>query len=97
MNPFLLTKERIVALVAITIQVACALMFSAVSPSPLIRVGSALGLSLIGLVMIWFREGLSTIAFTRGLPHDSPPFLIDFFGWLFLIGLPIIYLYKLLP
>ena len=47
--------------------------------------------------MIWFREGLSVIGFDRGVSRDSPPLLIDAVGWLFLIGLPVIFLYGLLP
>ncbi len=92
-----LTVERIVALVVVGVQVVAALSFSTVSRSPGILAASAAGLTLPGLVMIWFREGLSVTGFDRGVLHDSPPLLIDVLGWAFLILLPVIFLYGLLP
>jgi hypothetical protein len=92
-----LTTERVVALVVAAAQVIAAVAFAKVSPNRGILAASALGLTLPGLLLIWFREGLSATAFDRGVMRESPPFLVDLFGWLFLIGLPVIFLYLLLP
>jgi len=92
-----LTKERIIAVAIAVVQIGVALIFTTLSRNRGIVAGSALLLSLPGLLMIWFREGLSVIGFDRGVLRDSPPLLIDAVGWLFLIGLPVIFLYGLLP
>jgi len=92
-----LTKERLVALVVIVAQVALAVAFSHFSATRGTIAGLTVLLSVPGLIMIWFREPLSVIGFDRGVLRDSPPLLIDFFGWLFLIGLPILFLYGLVP
>jgi hypothetical protein len=92
-----LTKERIVALVVVVVKIVAALILSPVSRNLGIVAGSAFLLSLPGLMMIWFREGLSVTAFDRGVAHESPPLLIDVAGWLFLLGLPVLFLYGLLP
>ena len=97
MNVLALTTERIVALVVVVLNVVAAVCFSTVSTKIGIVAASALGLSLPGLAMIWFREALSVTGFDRGVLRESPPLFIDLIGWLFLIVLPVIFLYKLLP
>ena len=97
MNVFALTIERIIALVVVVLNIVAAALFSTVSPKLGIVVASAVGLSLPGLAMIWFREALSVVGPDRGVMRDSPPLFIDLIGWLFLILLPVIFLYKLLP
>jgi hypothetical protein len=92
-----LTKERIIAIAIVVVQVALAVSFSTVSRHWGFLIAAALALSLPGLMMIWFREGLSVTGFDRGVLRDSPPLLIDVLGWLFLIAFPIIFLYGLLP
>jgi hypothetical protein len=92
-----LTKERIVALVIVVLNIVAALLFATVSPNLGILAAAAFGLSLPGLAMIWFREALSVTGFDRGVLHDSPPIFIDVIGWLFLVLLPVIFLYRLLP
>ena len=92
-----LTRERIVALVIVVLNVVAAVLFATVSPNPGIVAAAAFGLSLPGLAMIWFREALSVTGFDRGVLHDSPPIFIDVIGWLFLVLLPVIFLYRLLP
>ncbi len=92
-----LTKERLVALAIVVLNVVFALSFSTVSKNPGIVAGSAFGLSLPGLVIIWYREALSVIGFKRGILRESPPPILDVIGWSFLIGLPLIFLYGLLP
>jgi hypothetical protein len=86
MTPLSLTKERVVALLC-----------SKVSQKLGIVAGSAFLLSLPGLAIIWFREGLSATAFDRGVMRESPPLFVDVIGWLFLIALPIIFLGGFLP
>ena len=62
-----LTKERVVALVIAAAQVIAAVAFAKVSSNRGILAASALGLTLPGLLLIWFREGLSATAFDRGV------------------------------
>lgn len=97
MDLLALSKERVVALVIVVANVAAAFFFSSVSPNAGLRSGAALLLCLPGLAMIWFREALSVTGFDRGVLRESPPVFIDVIGWLFLIILPVIFLYKLLP
>jgi hypothetical protein len=97
MDVLALTTERVVALVIVAVHVAAAAFFSTVSRNVGLVAMSAFGLCLPGLAMIWFREALSVTGFDRGVLHDSPPIFIDVIGWLFLVLLPVIFLYKLLP
>ncbi len=97
MDVLALTTERVIALVVVVINVVAAALFSSVSSKMGLVMASALGLSLPGLAMIWFRDALSVTGFDRGVLRDSPPLFIDLIGWLFLILLPVIFLYKLLP
>jgi hypothetical protein len=97
MDVLSLTKERIVALTIVVLQVVAALIFATVSRDATHAAGVALLLCLPGLAMIWFREALSVTGFDRGVLRDSPPTMIDVIGWLFLLGLPVIFLYGLLP
>jgi hypothetical protein len=97
MDVLALSKERVAALVIVAANVAAAFFFASVSPNVALRSAAALGLCLPGLAMIWFREALSVTGFDRGVLRDSPPVFIDVIGWLFLILLPVIFLYKLLP
>ena len=97
MDVLALTTERVVALVIVALNVLAAALFSTVSPNVGLIVLAAIGLCLPGLAMIWFREALSVTGFDRGVLRESPPVFIDVIGWLFLILLPVIFLYKLLP
>ncbi len=58
MDVLALSKERIVALVIVVLNVLAAVLFSSVSRNVGIVAASALGLCLPGLAMIWFREAL---------------------------------------
>jgi hypothetical protein len=97
MDVLALTKERVVALVIVVINVIGAVLFSTVSQNKGLIALSAFGLCLPGLAMIWFREALSVTGFDRGVLRESPPLFIDVIGWLFLVVLPVLFLYKLLP
>jgi hypothetical protein len=87
----MLTKERLVALIVVVLNVVAAVVYSRVSPSRGFIAGSALVLSIPGLAIIWFREALSVTGFDRGVLRESPPVFLDVIGWLFLIALPIIF------
>ncbi|HEV3167218.1 MAG TPA: hypothetical protein VGZ22_24630, partial [Isosphaeraceae bacterium] len=58
---------------------------------PAIGVFVALLVSLFGLMLIWFAEPLAEVAcFSRGIPRPSPSGLIMVFGWIFLVGYPLL-------
>ena len=59
--------------------------------------GLALLLSLPGLAIIWFRESLQDreLAFPRGVRGESPPVLLALVGWVFLLAIPVFYIYRL--
>lgn len=97
MDPLSLTKERIAALVVFIANIVAALIYSKVSKNLGIIAGSACLASLPGLAIIWFRDSLSVTAFDRGVMRESPPVFLGAIGWLFLIGLPIIFLGGFLP
>lgn len=97
MEPLSLTKERLVALVVVVVNVLAANLYSKVSQKLGIIAGSAFLLSMPGLAIIWFRDALSVTAFDRGVKHDSPPLFLSVIGWLFLIALPFIFLGGVLP
>jgi hypothetical protein len=97
MEPSSLTKERFAALVVFIANIVAALIYSKVSRNLGIIAGSACIASLPGLTIIWFRDSLSATAFDRGVMRESPPVLLGAIGWLFLIGLPIIFLGGFLP
>ena len=58
--------------------------------------GEARGLPLammaaaFGLTLVWFPAELAETGFQRGVLHSSPPSLVAAFGWLFLIGYPLL-------
>jgi hypothetical protein len=93
----MLTKERLIALIVVALNVVAAVVYSRVSSNRGFIAGSALVLSIPGLAIIWFREALSVTGFDRGVLRESPPIFLDVIGWLFLIALPIIFLAGLLP
>jgi hypothetical protein len=97
MEPLSLTKERLVALVVVVVNIVAAVLYSKVSQKLGIVAGSAFLLSLPGLAIIWFREALSVTAFDRGVGRESPPLFLDVIGWLFLVALPVLFLGGFLP
>jgi hypothetical protein len=97
MEPLSLTKERLVALVVVVVNIVAAVLYSKVSQKLGIVAGSAFLLSLPGLAIIWFREALSVTAFDRGVGRESPPLFLDVIGWLFMIAFPVLFLGGFLP
>lgn len=59
--------------------------------------GFAILLSLPGLLVIWFRGSLQDreLSFPRGVRAASPPGLLALVGWIYLLGIPLFYLYQL--
>jgi len=51
-------------------------------------------ISIPGVVVIWFREGLSYPSFARGVSHSSPPLLVGMMGWLALLFFPVWFAYR---
>jgi hypothetical protein len=84
-----ITKDKIASLL-----VFCAMALSAVMVLRHVPVANLLvGFmgALAGLTLIWFAESLGeTACFSRGIAIESPPLLIEAFGWLFLIGYPVL-------
>lgn len=91
------TKERVVAVIVVALQTIAATLFHKTETGPLAAAGWGVLCTVPGLVIIWFRESLSVTGFDRGVLRESPPLMIDVLGWLFLIGLPVIFMYGLLP
>ena len=92
-----LTKERLVALLVVVAQTVAAGIYHKSDAGQVVAAGLGFLLSLPGLVLIWFRESLSVTGFDRGVLRESPPLMIDMLGWLFLLGMPVIFLYGLFP
>jgi len=62
-----------------------------------VRAVQAFVVLLIPLGLIWFPEELGsyTGSVSRGgkIDTETPPFLVSFMGWLFLVGLPVLGLF----
>ncbi len=82
-----ITTEKILALVIVLASVALTIM--GVLP---LSIGKALVFMLIGLVLIWFPDLGDVRGWVRGgnIDTDSPPFLVSFLGWIFLLGMPFV-------
>jgi hypothetical protein len=47
-------------------------------------------------MLIWFADPLAESGcFSRGIPHSSPPILIEAIGWLMLIGYPLLLVWSI--
>jgi len=86
-----ITKDKVLSLLvfaAVAVTVITVLNAAAV---PAMGVFVALMVSAFGLMLIWFAEPLAEAAcFSRGVPRPSPSGLIMVFGWIFLIGYPLL-------
>jgi FtsH-binding integral membrane protein len=86
-----ITKDKVLSLLvfaAVAVIVVTVLNAAAV---PAMGVFVALTVSAFGLMLIWFAEPLAEAAcFSRGVPRPSPAGLIMVFGWIFLIGYPLL-------
>jgi hypothetical protein len=87
-----ITLDRILsALVFLTVGVLGATLFNPFESHAAGAVLAAL-LALPGALLIWFSEDIGEFAgFSRGVFRASPPALVMVLGWLFLLGLPLLY------
>ncbi len=84
-----ITKDKLVSLLVYVVILVGATAF--LHQIPAFGRLAALTFSLLGLILIWFAEPLGEIhSFSRGVALSSPPLLIEAFGWLFLVGYPIV-------
>jgi hypothetical protein len=85
------TKDKLFSVLFFAVMVALATVLLPSLGVPGFSVLIAIGVSFAGLMLIWFAEPLSeTGCFSRGIPHSSPPLLIEGMGWLFLVGYPLL-------
>jgi len=87
----LITKTKIAALVVFLLVTTLALVVLQSLDAPGLGFCMAVAVSLLGLALVWLAEPLGEIAcFSRGVPVPSPPGMIQAFGWIFLIGYPVL-------
>lgn len=85
------TPSKILALVVAVASLLASSYFSpasgpgAINSLPILMIVAALGLSLI-----WFPETLADTGLVRGVYARSPAGLVAAFGWLFLLGYPVL-------
>jgi hypothetical protein len=85
------TKDKLASLLFFAAMVTLAVALLPSLGVPGFSVLIAVMVSFAGLMLIWFAEPLSeTGCFSRGVPHSSPPLLIEGIGWLFLVGYPVL-------
>ncbi len=85
------TKDKLASLAFFAVIVALAAILLPSIGVPGFGVFIALVVSLFGLMLIWFAEPLAESGcFSRGIPHTSPPIMIEAIGWLMLIGYPLL-------
>jgi hypothetical protein len=86
-----ITKDKIASLLVFAVVGAVVISILNAVGMPAIGVFVTLMFSFFGLVLIWFAEPLAEVAcFSRGVPRPSPSGLIEVFGWIFLIGYPLL-------
>jgi hypothetical protein len=86
-----ITKDKVLSLLVFAVVSAIVVTALSAAAVPGIGVLFALLVSFGGLLLIWFAEPLAeTGCFSRGVPHPSPAGLVMFFGWVFLIGYPLL-------
>jgi hypothetical protein len=86
-----ITKDKILSLVVFAAIAVAVVMVLDAAAVPALGLFVALTVSLFGLMLIWFAEPLGEVAcFSRGIPRPSPAPLIGLFGWIFLIGYPLL-------
>jgi hypothetical protein len=90
------TKDKVASLAFFAIIVGLAAVVLPSVGVPGFGVFIALSVSLFGLMLIWFADPLAESGcFSRGIPHSSPPILIEAIGWLMLIGYPLLLVWSI--
>jgi hypothetical protein len=86
-----ITKSKLASLVVFAAIAVVVFSILNAMAMPAVSVFFTLLFALFGLMLIWFSEPLAEVAcFSRGLPRPSPSGLIAVFGWIFLIGYPVL-------
>jgi FtsH-binding integral membrane protein len=86
-----ITKDKIASLLVFAVVTAIVMTVLNAVAMPALGIFLTLMFSLFGLALIWFAEPLAEVAcFSRGIPKPSPSGLIMVFGWIFLIGYPLL-------
>jgi hypothetical protein len=85
------TKDKLASLLVFAVVVTAATTLLGSWGIPGFGVFVAILVSLMGLMLIWFAEPLAeTSCFSRGVAVSSPPLAIEAFGWIFLVGYPLL-------
>jgi hypothetical protein len=85
------TKDKLASLVVYGVVAVAAIVVFNSWGLPAMGLVLAPAVSLLGLALIWLAEPLGEAGcFSRGVPNPSPPAMIEAFGWLFLVGYPIL-------
>jgi hypothetical protein len=85
------TKDKLASLLVFAVIVASATTLLRSWGIPGFGVFVAILVSLMGLTLVWFAEPLSEAGcFSRGVAVSSPPVAIEIFGWIFLVGYPLL-------
>jgi hypothetical protein len=86
-----MSKSGIISRVASLLVAALWLCLAATDSIPHSVGGPIAGALVLGLPLIWFPERISSIILPigRGPSFETPPFLVAFAGWVFLVGVPL--------
>jgi hypothetical protein len=87
-----ITTDRLASLVVLVIVAVLGAMFLWPTGGPLAGGVVTLLIAFPGMLLIWFRDELSQTGFTRGVFRPTYPGLVAAFGWLFLVGLPALFM-----
>jgi len=86
-----ITKDKIASLVVFGVVATAVVTLLNTARMPEIGLFIALMVALFGLALVWCAEPLGEIGcFSRGVTLPSPPAMIEAFGWLFLVGYPVL-------
>ncbi|HEV8000919.1 MAG TPA: hypothetical protein VGP63_13630 [Planctomycetaceae bacterium] len=86
-----ITKDKLASLLVFAVMAVLVITVLNATGMPALGTAITLMFSLFGLMLIWFAEPLAEAAcFSRGIPRPSPSGLIMVFGWIFLVGYPLL-------
>ncbi len=86
-----ITKDKLASLLVFAVMSVVVITVLNATGMPALGTAITLMFSLFGLMLIWFAEPLAEAAcFSRGVPRPSPSGLIMVFGWVFLVGYPLL-------
>jgi hypothetical protein len=88
-----MSASKLLSLLALVASIGLLAACLPASSAGLLFAGCIVG--ALGLALIWFPAELAGVGFQRGEFHESPAVLVAAFGWLFLLGYPILLLWLL--